>query len=243
VVYEFRTWRCYLEGKSVTVQTDHYARQMFETGPNLSRRQDEMDGVHRRRISTTPIAYKPGNLNPADALSRLSGDQRSRSGQGFSDTWNAVHPRHEEGPRFRATSLQRPRRGRTTSDKTGESSYLTSPPYVASSSTRPTERRPSLGHFGRDKTLQTVARLCVADDECGRGSTAASCDTCQRDKSRKRARFGEIQPLPIRERTVAGHQHGLHLRAAYHDRRQQRGPRGSATGSPRHHTSSPLIRT
>ena len=71
VVYAFKTWRCYLEGKTTTVQTDHYALKYFKTQPNLTRRQTRWM-EYLESFFTYNIEYKTGKTNTAaDALSRL----------------------------------------------------------------------------------------------------------------------------------------------------------------------------
>ena len=71
VVYAFKTWRCYLEGRRVTVLTDHHALKYFKTQPNLTRRQTRWMEFLESHFEYD-IVYRPGKMNPvADALSRI----------------------------------------------------------------------------------------------------------------------------------------------------------------------------
>ena len=71
VIYAFKTWRCYLEGRKTVVKTDHYALKYFKKQPNLTRRQTRwMEFLES--FFEYDIQYMPGKSNPvADALLRL----------------------------------------------------------------------------------------------------------------------------------------------------------------------------
>lgn len=70
IIYCFKQWRCYLEGSSTIVQTDHAALRFLKTQKNLSRRLTRW--VEYLQQFEFEIRYKPGKENlAADALSRL----------------------------------------------------------------------------------------------------------------------------------------------------------------------------
>ena len=63
-------WRCYLQGTSSVVHTDHEPLKYLHTQPNLNPRQ--VRWMERLGQLDVEIQYKPGVTNTAaDALSRL----------------------------------------------------------------------------------------------------------------------------------------------------------------------------
>ena len=69
IVETIRNWRCYLEGYSFTIYTDHKNLSFFQTMKNLNRRQARWSELLSGFDFV--ITYHPGSLNgKADALSR-----------------------------------------------------------------------------------------------------------------------------------------------------------------------------
>ena len=69
VVHAMRTWRCFLEGGKAVVVTDHNPITYLQTQKNLSRRQVRWSEYLQN--FEFEWKYRPGTLNPADALSRV----------------------------------------------------------------------------------------------------------------------------------------------------------------------------
>ncbi|GJP81305.1 hypothetical protein CLOP_g11465 [Closterium sp. NIES-67] len=69
IIIAFKAWRCYLEGRRITVYTDHCSLKYLKTQPNLSRRQVRWIDFLETHFHYD-IVYKPGHKNKADALSR-----------------------------------------------------------------------------------------------------------------------------------------------------------------------------
>lgn len=69
VVHPMRTWRCYLEGVTCTVVTDHNPITYLQTQPLLSRRQARRSEY--LQMYDFKWLYRPGRCNVADPLSRL----------------------------------------------------------------------------------------------------------------------------------------------------------------------------
>ncbi|GJP58286.1 hypothetical protein CLOP_g22992 [Closterium sp. NIES-67] len=69
IVIAFKAWRCYLEGRTTTVYTDHCSLKYLKAKPNLSRRQVRWIDFFKTHFHYD-IVYKPGHKNKADALSR-----------------------------------------------------------------------------------------------------------------------------------------------------------------------------
>ena len=70
VIHALQTWRCYVQGRAIEVVTDHQALRYLQTQPQLSRRQGRWVEFLQTFRPGLDITYKPGKVNPADALSR-----------------------------------------------------------------------------------------------------------------------------------------------------------------------------
>lgn len=68
LVHALRTWRCYLEGRKFTVETDHSCLRWLQTQPTLNRRQARW--MELLAGFDMVIVHKPGKLNRSDPLSR-----------------------------------------------------------------------------------------------------------------------------------------------------------------------------
>ncbi len=68
VVESLKQWRCYLEGVSFTVHTDHNPNVYMQTKPNLSRREARWSEMFQH--FNFVWKHKPGKHNIADPLSR-----------------------------------------------------------------------------------------------------------------------------------------------------------------------------
>ena len=73
VVHALKTWRCYLEGATFTVVTDHVSNTFFQTQPSLSRRQTRWSEF-LQRFRPFNWSYRAGRTNIADPLSRYPVD-------------------------------------------------------------------------------------------------------------------------------------------------------------------------
>jgi hypothetical protein len=69
VVHALKTWRCYLEGATFTVVTDHVSNTFFQTQPSLSRRQARWSEF-LQRFGPINWVFRAGRDNVADPLSR-----------------------------------------------------------------------------------------------------------------------------------------------------------------------------
>lgn len=187
-------WRCYLEGKNTMVQTDHYALKYFRTQPNLSRRQTRWMEFLEGHFHYD-IEYKPGKENPADALSRTkvqlgaisvlapSGLIQDLFAHGYGldkqcyeqGVWDAPYWRTKGKHQIIVPDFLPLRR------------VLLEEAHNAALS----------GHFGADKTLKRLSKEFWWPT-MGADVTAycQGCGTCQRSKSRRTKKIGELQPLP-----------------------------------------------
>jgi len=211
VVHALSIWRCYLEGSTFKVITDHNPLTYLSTQATLSRRQARW----AEKLSAYQFTweYKPGVDNPADPLSRicvLSVVTRShfrmptpelvrapasvqslvttqdllkayRADPWFSNPDNTVSLRHENSLWWKGDVLVIP------DDPTLRAAILHS-----------CHDAPTSGHFGRAKTLDLVARYYwwpkMRADVI---SYVTRCDACQRVKASSQKPAGTLRPLPI----------------------------------------------
>ena len=198
VVYAFKSWRCYLEGRTVHVATDHYALKYFKTQPNLSRRQTRWMEYLEAHFNYN-IAYQPGRTNPADALSRLT-EINALYLLGTSQILERLFTHgYSSDPDYQGNVTTTTKEGAYYKRADGK---IAVPNYAPLRGILLDEAHTaaSSGHFGREKTLKTLQKIywwptMTADV----AQYCSTCDTCQRMKSRRGAKFGELQPLPVPE--------------------------------------------
>ena len=68
ILHSLKAWRCYVEGRHIEIVTDHESLKWLMTQKDLDRQQAKW--VQLLSQFDIDIVYKPGRLNPADALSR-----------------------------------------------------------------------------------------------------------------------------------------------------------------------------
>ena len=222
VVHALQTWRCYLEGSTFKVLTDHNPLTYLKTQPILSRRQtrwsEKLSGFNFE------WEYKPGEDNPADALSRppqlcILATTRSKY------TYRMPHPQLERG-QLRGSD--------TTQDAVSPISpselrdaYTKDPWFAKTNNTKKLTNQEGLWYFGnrlaipaiqaiRDKVLHLCHDTNMAGHP-GRAKTVQlvsrhywwhgmhkdvakyvqECDSCQHVKPISQKPYGLLQPLPI----------------------------------------------
>jgi transposase InsO family protein len=112
VIHAFQVWRCYLEGSTVVVITDHHPNTFLQTQVTLSRRQARWSEYLQRFDFTWE--YRPGRTNVADPLSRnpvhlLAMRTRSHSPGGErAGTAGTAHLPSEEAPAPATATLDAP---------------------------------------------------------------------------------------------------------------------------------------
>ena len=68
ILHSLKAWRCYVEGRPIELVTDHESLKWLMTQKELDRQQAKW--VQTLSPFDIEIIYKPGRVNPADALSR-----------------------------------------------------------------------------------------------------------------------------------------------------------------------------
>ncbi len=224
VVHALQVWRCYLEGGTFKVMTDHNPLTYLHTQPLLTRRQTRW----AEKLSSFKFEweYKPGEDNPADVLSRppqicilatthIKSKFKSK----------LPHIQLERGIIHGAT--QSPEEICPVPLQQLVTAYENDLWYAQTKNTKQLEHRDSLWFFGdrlaiphnqsiRDKVMYLSHDSCIAGHP-GRTKTVdlvarhywwpgmhkdvakyvQSCDSCQRVKPLSQKPYGLLQPLPI----------------------------------------------
>lgn len=232
IVEAFTVWRHYLEGAKhqIRVLSDHNNLRFFMTTKALTRRQahwaEYLSGFD------FAIEHRPGKRNPADAPSRRA-DYRTNEPLMLIPFFQLAKPMLAEA--IAATEQLCADLGDTDADleplmsqtileelaqykgeipqgvvRKGEHWFFGTRLYVPDGPIRLRVLRnfhdsPTAGHFGRDKTLQTMQRWFYWPDMSQTvQSYVKTCDTCQRTKSSRLTTPGELSPLPATTRPWQG---------------------------------------
>ena len=204
VVHALRTWRCYLEGVTFKVITDHNPNTYFHTQQHLSRRQTRWSEL----ISsfTFDFQYRPGKTNVADSLSRQpvgpaplpESETLMVMTRGRIALSSLIKQGYRRDPWFKQGKNQKALRQADGFWYRGEA--LVVPEYKDIRKDILYEMHCSkyAGHFGLRKT-----RLAVQEKYWWPGWASdvheyvKRCDACARNKSKADKPGGLLQPLPI----------------------------------------------
>ena len=205
VYHCLKHWRCYLEGPTFRLVTDHHPLTFLQTQPDLNRRQARWMEYFSRFHFTWE--YRSGKLNMADPLSRhpllasLTAITRQRESyplkQRIADACRA-------DPWFA---------------KPENTEHLTQTPeglwkrYVANGSQVVVVPKDAglihsiiaahhdgmlAGHPGKTRTIELVSRhYWWSTLNADVTAYVASCDKCQRNKARTGKPTGLLQPMPV----------------------------------------------
>lgn len=205
LVHALRTWRCYLEGRKFTVETDHASLRWLQTQPNLNRRQARwMELLAGYEME---IVHKPGKLNRSDPLSRRKYPEPEAEeepmvcavqahevhfGDKFLDKLKAAYAAHPLR-NFEPTRQYRYVNGLWYTDG---KLFIPEDDTIKQMILEELHDAPTGGHFGVDKTLESVARRFYwktmrPDVEL----YCRTCPACQRAKHVNQLPAGLLQPL------------------------------------------------
>lgn len=204
LVHALRTWRCYLEGRKFTVETDHASLRWLQTQPTLNRRQarwmELLSGYDME------IIHKPGNLNRSDPLSRREYPEAATREEPLvsvatqltfgNDLLKSLQAFYAKTP-FRVTNSLRKFERRDGVWYTEGKLVIPDDDTIKEQVLCELHDAPTGGHFGVEKTLESVNRrfwwpTLRRDVQlyCG------TCPTCQRTKPSNQKPAGLLQPLP-----------------------------------------------
>lgn len=216
VVHALKLWRCYLQGSSFKVLTDHRPITYLKTQPFLNPRQVRWSQVLSEY--NFDFDYIPGPLNPADSLSRLRVGPPQPTVLVMTKI-PASHVKSDPPPVFQGISMPEllaayrdivdweAEATRMGYDKDLNGVYWHKGCVVLPSLELQTRimhlchSTPYSGHFGFTRTLELVQRLYWWP-----GITRSvrrfvkCCDSCQRIKPSTQAKPGLLHPLPVPDR-------------------------------------------
>jgi hypothetical protein len=211
VVYCVKKWRCYIEGRDVSVFTDHKPNTFFDTNTMQSRRAARwLEALQGHRLQGN---YKPGKQNVvADALSRhpvVDSDPGLVSYVGVMTTSSvqaAVLQNSAFVTELRAayaadTAFACSANNWTEKDGLfyrGRTLVLPANDELRQMVLHECHDAPYAGHVGTRRTLKNVQRYFywagMARDVA---RYVKECDSCQRNKSSNRKPAGMLRPLPV----------------------------------------------
>ena len=212
IVDAIREFKYYLDGVKFEVYTDHQSLQYLKTQPTLNPRQAHwMEYLAQFDFN---IKYVPGPANVvADALSRKT-EEISEITEVISHLAEEIKNSYQEDQGVQAIIkvLERPEEATTPELRKqakkyvvkdnllywGNRVYIPNQPKLRLKIFQEYHDVPAAGHFGFDKTYETISRSFywpgIAEDL---KTYITSCDACQRNKSRHQVPAGLLQPLPV----------------------------------------------
>lgn len=198
IYYALQQWRCYLEGVSFKVNSDHLNHTWFNKKRDLSRRQAKWSQWIESYYSGTEITYKEGAKNLSDPLSRrpdLASIELVMAS--VSDSLKEEIQTGYEQDSYYDNVMP----GLWMHDGLWYFQDRIAIPAVKELRKRIiTECHdcPSAGHLGYTKTLQRVARrFWWPHMSRSIYSYVVSCPSCQRNKPVMQRPLGLLQPLPV----------------------------------------------
>eukprot|EP00955_Chlamydomonas_euryale_P119030 366571-Chlamydomonas_euryale.AAC.7 len=223
VIHALAKWRCYLEGPTFKILSDHEPLQWLKSQPNLSRRQARwMEWLTRFKYDWE---YIPGRQNMADPLSRLPDacadpmmlaavTTRAHGSRAVPDAVGGEDvPLHTTQPDFERHPPAAPP---VLASPAGATAFSVTMTFCNRLSQKNKQlvipdagslrhdvvtflhSSPFTAHAGTDKTTELVMRTYWWPGlRESVKHVVAHCDTCQRYKSSSLPTAGEFYPLPI----------------------------------------------
>ena len=206
IYYALTQWRCYLEGATFKVNSDHLNHTWFAQKRTLSRRQAKWSLWIESYYGDVEIKYKAGKENLSDPLSRRPdlAAMEAVATPSADDLLSRVRAGYDTDPLYRQQGTA-PTPGVRHDDGTNLWMFHD---RVAVPCDRDLRQAiiaechdcPSAGHLGVTKTIQRVARRFWWP-HMGRSVHAyvTACGSCQLNKPVNQAPAGLLQPLPVPE--------------------------------------------
>lgn len=200
IYYALQTWRCYLEGASFKVNSDHLNHTWFNKKKDLSRRQAKWMLWIESYYSGTEINYKQGKDNLSDPLSRRPDLASLISGVADDTFLTLVRKSYEADPLY-----HKPPSVLVNQDglwyMPGDRLAIPRNATVKQLILQELHDCPSAGHLGVNKTIQRVAnRFWWPHMARTIRHYVTSCPSCQCNKPRNDLPAGLLQPLPVPDR-------------------------------------------
>ena len=197
IFWALTEWRCYLEGTTLKVNSDHLNHTWFQSKKNLTRRQAKWSQWLESYYSGVDINYKEGKDNIADPLSRRP-DLCNITTASTYDLINRISDGYEQDEYF-----NNPFPWLTNVNGLwyfGDRIAVPKDMELRKSIIRECHDSPSSGHMGITKTLQRVAqKFWWPHMSRTIYAYVRACPSCQRNKPSTLPPGGLLQPLPTPE--------------------------------------------
>jgi hypothetical protein len=197
IYYALQVWRCYLEGATFKVNSDHLNHTWFNKKKDLSGRQAKWMLWMESYYSCTEINYKEGKYNLSDPLSRrpdLASFIASTSSASFLDL---VREGYKSDPMYQEPPSVLSEHGGLWYIQ-GERLAIPRKADLRQQILQELHDCPSAGHLGVTKTLQRVAnRFWWPHMARTVRQYVISCPSCQQNKPRSDLPTGLLRPLPV----------------------------------------------
>uniref|UniRef100_A0A383WFN5 Reverse transcriptase n=1 Tax=Tetradesmus obliquus TaxID=3088 RepID=A0A383WFN5_TETOB len=199
IYYALQIWRCYLEGASFKVNSDHLNHTWFNKKKDLSRRQAKWMLWMESYYSGTEIDYKQGKDNMSDPLSRRPDLASFFSGITDMSFLDMVRKSYDSDPMYHEPpSVLTQHEGLWYMQ--GERLAIPRDTALRQLILQELHDCPSAGHLGVNKTLQRVAnRFWWPHMARTVRHYVTSCPSCQQNKPRSDLPAGLLRPLPVPE--------------------------------------------
>ena len=197
IFWALTEWRCYLEGTTLKVNSDHLNHTWFQSKKNLTRRQTKWSQWLESYYSGVDINYKEGKDNVADPLSRRP-DLCTITTASTYDLINRISDGYEQDEYF-----NNPFPWLTNINGLwyfGDRIAVPKDVELRKSIIHECHDSPSSGHMGITKTLQRVAqKFWWPHMSRTIYAYVRACPSCQRNKPSTLPPGGLLQPLPTPE--------------------------------------------
>ncbi len=200
IVHCLKVFRCYLEGRTFVVRTDHASLKFVKRQKNLSRRMTRW--LEYTQQFTFEIEYKDGRENVvADALSRLQINMLEKT------DWPKLIPEYLETGRFEEAvdedMKNEVKKYKNAFKVENDVVYYIGDldrkvPFIPSSMRMDTvyKLHAGLGHYGQKGTLDLVkSRAWWPGMDADIRKWVSSCIICKKFESGKQRRSSEMMPL------------------------------------------------
>lgn len=194
IFWALNEWRCYLEGATFRVNSDHLNHTWFQSKKNLTRRQTKWSQWLESYYSGAEIKYKKGKENISDPLSRRA-DLCTITSVSTSDLITEIREAYQ-----RDSYYDNPFPFLTNVDGLwyfGDRLAVPRDLALRQLIIRECHDCPSSGHLGITKTFQRVAtKFWWPHMSRSIYAYVKACSSCQLNKPSHQAPSGLMQPLP-----------------------------------------------
>lgn len=195
VVYALAKWRCYLEGKPFTVETNSQASLYLKDKPASGGNRRQARWIMALANFDFDMKHVKGANNPSDPLSRRPNLAAIALETFFDESWADLY---QADTLYSDANRPEDIKERNGKFYKGEQLCVPTDPLLRSRILQQSHDSPTLGHLGRDKTFSRVSRHfwwpSLYEDV---RTYVKSCRPCQENKTPNQRPARLLQPLPV----------------------------------------------